>query len=229
MKTQKEIVNVQENIGQGPGSMPQTKIDAFLEEFPLVRNYLKNVPIKQVYVSKIEPALLNYTPRLVNVAPFWHLRPDWQEEQIIFFDQDGNTLHEIKLGIKIGSSLKCMDAELAERIVYLLSYFKYTETVIIYKSPKGYSVPGWIKAQIASERLQFKKEVEAIDQEGEDVRQGKPLMPKNRLIKECPYPWEVEEPELQFSLEDFRAPLPEKPEFPKSRAFKESEYPKKTK
>ncbi|MCX6735476.1 MAG: hypothetical protein NTZ13_00115 [Candidatus Parcubacteria bacterium] len=84
-----------------------------------------------------------------------------------------------------------MNEELAERIVYLLSYFKYTETAIIYKTQKGYSVPEWIKAQIERERLQFKKEVEAIDREGEDVRQGKPLkpeFPKSRTFKEgeCP-------------------------------------------
>ncbi len=181
----------QQHHGRGTAAMPQTKIDAFLEEFSFVRSYLKNVPIKQVYVSKIEPALLNYAPRLVNTAHFWHLLTDWKEEQIIFFDEDGNALHEIKLGVKIGGSLKCMNEELAERIVYLLSYFKYTETAIIYKSPKGYSVPEWIKAQIEIGRLQFKKEVEAIDREGDDVRRGKPLkpeFPKSRTFKESEYP-----------------------------------------
>ncbi|MCX6735475.1 MAG: hypothetical protein NTZ13_00110 [Candidatus Parcubacteria bacterium] len=100
MKTQLDIMQEQQHHGHGTATMPQTKIDAFLEEFPLVRHYLKDAPIKQVYVSKIEPALLGYSPRLVNIAPFWKIRPDWQEEQIIFFDEGGNALHEIKLGVK---------------------------------------------------------------------------------------------------------------------------------
>ncbi len=187
MKTQVGAIIEQDYNVRGTEEMPRTKIDAFLEEFPHVRNYLKNLPLKKVYVSRIEPAFLNYVPRLLNAAPFWSLRPSWQQEQIIFLDEDGNALHEIKLGVSIGSSVECMEAELAERIVSILSYFSYTKTAILYKTPKGYSVPGWIKAQIMNERLLFKKEVETIDQEGEDVRQGKSLRPeppKSRVFKE---------------------------------------------
>lgn len=63
MLTQEELIT--ERGVRRVKSMPSSKIKAFLEEFPWIRKIVKK-PIAQVYVSRLEPMFLNYSPEFQN-------------------------------------------------------------------------------------------------------------------------------------------------------------------
>lgn len=168
--------------------MPLEKIEAFFEEFPWVLRYVDGQPVKRVYVSRIEPAFLDYKPLMVSMG-----KGGYYLEDIFLLDKDGKgvvrEVEEIvyhrkyflfgprvgrpewrRIGCSVskdttvGNSLCSLKTE-AEKVCFALSYCKYTEAVIIYKSPKGFSIPGWIKQKIAAEVDAFRKECVEIDAE----------------------------------------------------------------
>lgn len=187
MKTQDDLLK--EMVGKkypwgSPPKMPFTKIEGFLEEFPWVRFYVGG-PIAQVYVYRLEAELitrplqivernnrreifkekiflLGRSPYLVTATgtetvrrkKFWLFGPDIHKTRMVRFDgvvSKGNIRDALSI---IG------DKNQFVRLV--LSYWEYTQAVIIYKLPKDVWLAKWMKEQIEAERASFKKSLDEI-------------------------------------------------------------------
>jgi len=185
MKTQNELTPGTHG-GYGPeynkkNPMPRTKIDAFFEEFPWLQTSL-SLRISQIYVSRIEPSILEYRPMQ---KKHWFYEDDY--EVMRFLDKEGlhlKSLHPWE-NKTVGEFIHCYLEEFRERVSYILSTFRYTNAAIIYKSPKGISIPKWIEKLIADEKAKIHAEVEAID--AEYVMPKLPEGPPNRVIKPREY------------------------------------------
>jgi hypothetical protein len=182
MLTQRQIV--------GKNSMPPTKIRAFFQEFPKVRERVIR-GIAQAYVSRVEPDLLNYSPDSEDVGVELG---DWVYEELLLLDENFELVtasfnklcqrrkcwffgpkisytKTVKVTGKVrGSStvnnvLDNLGEEATRRVHFIFSYWRYTDAVILYKSPKGLSVGEWIKKQIESERSNLQKTSANIDAE----------------------------------------------------------------
>lgn len=75
----------QDEYVQGTESMPTTKIEGFFREFPWAEKYVRKDLVEKVFVSRIEPRLLDYKPRC------WRERA-YLEEEIFLVDKDGKAI-----------------------------------------------------------------------------------------------------------------------------------------
>jgi len=167
MKTQETILHDKRHGLIVP--MSKTKIDAFFEEFPWLNDFVSDRYDKSFYVSRVEPALLEYRPIKRDISP-WPLRAEWVYEHLRFLDKKGGlTSLRFLETITIGEQIDRFSKEIAKKISYILSDFSYTKAVIIYKSPKGFSIPAWIEMLVAQEKAKIHAEVESIDAEGENL------------------------------------------------------------
>jgi hypothetical protein len=171
--TQRELFEEMERVGRKKffreKTMEQTKINGFFEEFNWLDRHL-NRNVGQIYISKIEPSLLRYQlMRLIDIL--WKPFPVKEEifEEFYLLDKSGETI--ISLASFLPTLYDAFDdfllEEVANEVVFAISYWSYTNAAIIYKSPKGISVPKWIEKQIADEKAKIHAEVEAIDAEYE--------------------------------------------------------------
>lgn len=176
MLTQKELAKRQGGgIDVSPDPMAPTKIRAFMEEFPWVRKYVGG-SIVQAYVSGVESSLLNYSPEWIDVGFF---EPELIYERILLLNEErevvtaeiekkmkkffffGSYVSKIKRisGIVFrGSSVESVVERFGEKtdsVRFLLSYYGYTQAVIIYKLPKGVSLRQWIEREVESEKIKL--------------------------------------------------------------------------
>lgn len=195
MKTQKELIHrvVEEKRDRDyylkTYAMKHIKIDGFFEEFPWLDKYLSNrYEIGQLYVSRIEPSILELQrlERTVLCGNWFFSEKSIMRERILFLDERGEMIAIVEeVGETVGDAIHRISAFNAKRIAFIVSFFQYTDAVIIYKSPAGISVPKWIEKQIADEKAMFHAEVEAIDAE---YTPPKPLEgPPNRVAKPSEY------------------------------------------
>jgi len=189
MLTQKELSERQGGyIYAVPDPMPPTKIQGFMRQFPWIKKYVAG-PIVRVYVSGIEASFLNYSPKYISedwLFFFFFGTSDFPEEKIFLLDEGkelitveiekkrkmflcfGPTITKMEKVIGVvrhGSSVNSIVEQLGEQadsIHFILSYYRYTRTVIIYKLPKGFSLRKWIGNETESERARFQKEIDAI-------------------------------------------------------------------
>lgn len=190
MITQRSIKNVK--------SMPTTKINAFLKEFPWVQGLLdgfwtaKRKPISQVYVSVVEPSLWEYHPEEYEISPDLLSDGVHHREMMFLLDEGHNVImHEEKATtrkkfiffgpretkITIEPAVVVADRDLSfgsfitkkfegeactkvDAIRFILSYYRKTEAVIIYKIPKGVSLSGLMKEYEEAERKKFRKQID---------------------------------------------------------------------
>jgi hypothetical protein len=188
--TQLQIL-IRGNLEQN--KMPRTKVEAFLAEFPWVKDYASG-PINQVHVSRVTPELTKYEPQNMIVACN-ALSDTYSHEKIFFVDADGRRVdlvreekyiarkyilfgrrvekqrcnHEVIgliscEGTSVYSCLRSLE-ERAEAVRFLVSYFGYTGALIIYKVPAGVTLPAWIEQQTDAERSAIQQECQAIDAE----------------------------------------------------------------
>ena len=169
--------------------MPPTKIQAFLEEFPWIRKHVSG-EIVQAYVSGVELALLDYS--LTHIVD----DDDWTfisgSEKIFLLDEKGDvvtanmewkrrkfflfgpiiTRTKVIQGVT-SYAYDCVAAvvallgEMCDSIRYVLSYYGYTQAVIIYKLPRGVTFTQWIVNQAELEIAEFRRKVES---ERENIR-----------------------------------------------------------
>lgn len=174
MLTQEKIIKK----GSWDSRMPPTKIKAFLQEFPWVGEIIKK-PIANVYVSKIEPLLLNYPPaKVYDGVDIGIFEIIYIYESIYFINGEGKII-TTKVGknrkkyfifgpmitkIKISNTVRPCSTiysafnELGERsdsVRFILSYHESTQAVIVYKLPKGILMSEWIQRKIESEKVKF--------------------------------------------------------------------------
>lgn len=188
MKTQLDIIDEQTRHGRVFGhplaKMPHIKIDAFFEEFPwLWKKVSDSEHYKHsYYVSRVDQSILDYRPMCMNRAwiPF---REDWDSEYLRFLNKNGEQLTCLTYidDKTVGDYIEHFPKMFTEEISFILSYMEYTNTVIIYKPPKGICIPAWIETLIAREKALLKNEISAIDDELEHPRP--PEGPPNRIIK----------------------------------------------
>lgn len=154
-------------------SMPSTEIKAFLEEFPWVKGVVKG-PITYVCVSRLEPALLNYSPEYPNngfirsIGEYIYLLN--REAKIITVELKKNRkkyfifgpivskIKKISSVVRWGTTVQSVLDKMGEEVDsvhFILSYYEYIQTVIIYKLPKGISMLKWIQDEIESEKIKF--------------------------------------------------------------------------
>ncbi len=173
--------------GENQVVMPSTKIDAFFEEFPWVRKYVKG-SITQVYVSRIVPEIVG---RHLHSKYFGE--GYYEIEQAWLLDASGNLVKTIidkrvecrryvLFGPKIstrktieitgevdpGESISHRLYHLLEKagdVDTILSYYDKIKAVIVYKSPRGLSVKQWIEKQIEAERTAISHTIEEINAE----------------------------------------------------------------
>lgn len=187
MLTQRDLSKKQCGGNVDPERMPATKIEAFVEEFPWIENFAPG-PISQVYVSRIESPILNYS-LACPISDFdgIHLI-DRVGEKIFLVNKEGKeVIAEIRTQVKryhfcgpivtliknirgvitpdypisnVGSVIEQL-GETANSICFLISYYRYTKAVIVYKLPKGVSISQWIENEIKLEKKQFQDEVAA--------------------------------------------------------------------
>lgn len=181
MLTQEELSRNQGGGSGIPKSMPPTKIKAFLEEFPWIEKLVKK-PITQVYVSKVEPLFLNYSPEMLDgdliLSLFFGFKSMCEniylldkEGKIIITDAErhrkkyfifGPIISKIKKFFSVvrqGSTIYSALEELGEKanlVHFIVSYYEYTEAVIVYKLPKGISMLEWIQNEIESDKTKFR-------------------------------------------------------------------------
>lgn len=185
MLTQRDLSKKRCGGNVDPEQMPATKIEAFVEEFPWIENFAPG-PVSQVYVSRIESPILNYSLAWIS-SDFDDIHPvDRVEERIFLVNKEGKEVTaEIRTQVKryhfcgpivtliknirgvvtshypisnVGSVIKQL-GETANSICFLISYYRYTKAVIVYKLPKGVSISQWIEDEIKSEKKQFQDEV----------------------------------------------------------------------
>ncbi len=178
MLTQKQILKE----GLEDYQMPFMKIQAFFDEFPWVRKQIGNSPVRKVYVSVAEPEITAYRLERRDVGP---LVVEYVNEKIYLLDKRGNlitleqevlkkwwffgpetinfkTTHGIVFpNLLVGEVIRDFWKR-ANDIQYLLSYYRVTRAVIIYKLPKKVSLKRWFDDQVALERKQFREEIVAI-------------------------------------------------------------------
>lgn len=159
--------------------MPPTKILAFMNEFPwakrLVDKHIIN-QISRIYVQRMESSILDYRPeRIEFIGVFSH--HFLFNEKIFLLDETGAmVITEIDVPKKkylffgptilkrwkvfgvvpeassIGSVIELLGGK-ADTIQFILSYYEYTETIIVYKLPKkNVSLRQWAKNEIEKER-----------------------------------------------------------------------------
>lgn len=169
---------------KSPVPMPRTKIEGFLEEFQWVRNHVKG-PIVQGYVSVAEAELIDIPLRYIE-------RGDGDEkfqEKVFLLDESGNPVTAIGtktiwrrkywgFGSKIPEQrmvrfgglvsektireVLSIIGDKGDFIRIILSYWEYTQAVILYKLPKGTSIFELLRLKIEIERNSFRKEFEEI-------------------------------------------------------------------
>ena len=189
MITQQRLIDNQGGYSDVfPESMPATKIDAFLEEFPWVNKYIKG-PICQVYVSRIELKLLDRMLHKIDVgfldAEYIYeeaylldenkemvvseTEKEYYRRKYLFFGPKVLRKRTIKtIGKVVDTSIGAVMWELGEKaqsVHYILSYYRYTGGVIIYKSPKGIPITEWVRNETDSERVKFQETLKKIDAE----------------------------------------------------------------
>jgi len=191
MLTQKDLYEKQQHgtrVGMDPVPMPPTKVQAFLEEFPWIRKHV-NEPIAQVYVSRVESSILNYFLHSIDIEMFSRM---WEKitllnekgEEVIgeikkwrkkfFFwgppvariKRISGTIphHDFRTGYtpSVGTITERL-GEKADSVRFLLSYYSYTQAVIVYKLPKGISMRQWIKNETELEKARLRGEVDSIN------------------------------------------------------------------
>lgn len=144
-------------IQRGSKEMPSTKIQAFLKEFPWVKERVGL--ICEVYVSRITPEIISR--RLQNSG--------WDNEFGFLIDRFGNLVTETDSSVleqydSIEGKLKEI-GDRAKLVRFVLSYHQYTKAVIVYKVPQGISIIDWIQQQVESEQRKIRKECKSIDLE----------------------------------------------------------------
>lgn len=169
--------------------MTHSKIDAFFEEFPWLKNFVDTTYYKSFYVSRVEPALLEYQPIKRNVSS-WPFCQEWVYELLVLLDKEGDVI-TILFDLKnktVGEHIEILPRVSREKISYVVSRFGYTNAVIIYKPPKGFSIPEWIEALKEEEKAKMRAEIAEIDKEGENLLlkkiPPKPEFPPNRIFHE---------------------------------------------
>ncbi len=191
MVTQKELMKKQSYWSSRMETMPQTKIQAFLEEFPWIRKHVGR-PITQAYVSRIAPQLLEQVLQRYDICPVPQ-ETDYVSEYAFLLDKDGQRvdseteemIHRKKyfffgpvetkkkartvLGVvSPRSSIQSRLCELgkkAQSVHFILSYSEYTHAVIVYKQPQGMTIQDWVRSQIEAEKAQIKSACAEIDAE----------------------------------------------------------------
>lgn len=191
MITQQTLIDRQGGyIDVPPEHMPSTKINAFLEEFPWVKKYIKE-PICQVYVSRIEPDLLDRLLCRIDVGMLFESQYLYEEAYLLDENKELVVLKEERKYFRkrylfFGSKILCKRTirivgkvvadtsirsvmrrlgEKAQSVHYILSYYSYTSGVIIYKSPKNIPIADWVRNKTASEKASFQKTLAEIDAE----------------------------------------------------------------
>ncbi|MFH1178251.1 MAG: hypothetical protein V1711_00795 [bacterium] len=184
MLTQRDLYIKQQKgtgIVMDPDPMPPTKIRAFLEEFPWIRKHVEE-PIVQVYVSGVESAILNYSLEGTTSGKIFGITC----ERIILLNEEGEEVTDeikklrkkffffgpvIKKVEKISgtvlrdSSVGAVAQRLGEKadlVRYLLSYYEYTQAVIVYKLPKNASLRQWIDGEVKSEGIKLRGEIATL-------------------------------------------------------------------
>ena len=176
-----------------PDPMPSTKLEGFKQEFGWIWKHVRSVShsgIGRVYVSRIEPSIMNSRRMRVDVGS---LVAVYSWEYIWLLDENGEvvtcdskeTVYRRKYvfwGEKISRTKMrrvrgfvneeatiedtlCNLGEKANSVQFVLSYFERTATAIIYKAPKGASVPEWVRQQIDVERATIQAACAKIDAE----------------------------------------------------------------
>lgn len=178
--------------------MPSTKIEAFLREFPAITRHIEKTEIRQVFVSRVTPEIINM--ELVQRAEdcgdilFGSVR-NIPHEQIFLLDEEFNLVSRNytqkgktkKKHLFFGPNVTAPDVvvkvegmvkypntienklveleQVANKIVYMLSFCDLNGVVILYKSPKGISIPEWIAQQIEKEKEVLRAQVREIETE----------------------------------------------------------------
>lgn len=164
VKTQKEVLG-DVLAGKIEIETPVTKIEAFLFEFPWIRNYVARSAICYVFVQVFEFDLLGYRSfgTRNDLASFVRMRgctlstrlkiasaDKTEYESLVFFDEKGSIASSPKsLDETVGEVIHRLGSG-ADRIRFLLSFHRYTGAVIVYRVPKNEpSLLKWIAKQAA--------------------------------------------------------------------------------
>ena len=142
-------------------------------------------PVIQFYVSRIEKGFLSIIP-----APKEVIAVNPQEEWIFFADKNGEVLfwkekvrkrtsrlffwrkelieeevccvpHKCSVGDVLSSRL----GDRVKEIYYAVSWYSGTLAVIVYKSPKDFSIVEWLEALKKKAEAEVAEEVRKIDEE----------------------------------------------------------------
>lgn len=194
--TPKERKMITQRSIKNDKSMPRTKIEAFLKEFPWVQTLLnehrklwKN-PISQVYVSVVEPSLWDYFPMRYFIPGDLIDDPILYQEWMFLLDEKYDPImYEKKIELRkkflfFGS--RAVKSQICPAIItdsrfsfgsfimknfgnegqpkidairFILSYYSYTKTVIIYKLPRGISISALMEEAERKEREKFRSEI----------------------------------------------------------------------
>jgi len=195
MKTQEDL--------ESDFVMPRAKINAFFDEFPWLRTFYGQKGridgrIDQIYVSGVEPALLDQKPELIchdedddyiGCEKIWLLDKAGDivafktcelvtEKRFVFFGkkfhQKVDVLQEglLKPDERVSGALHRL-RDRANEIHFILSYFDVNKAIIIYRPPKGMSVLKAIeqkrKLDLEKARLEIQTECSVIDTEFVDA------------------------------------------------------------
>jgi hypothetical protein len=165
VKTQRDLLKKQAD------SMPDTKIRALKEEFPWISNYVDG-KITLVYISFVEPSLFCYSPEA----------DDYNRERITFLDEGKKMVTAttkrqgrkyffgplvdkfekidgvVRYGSTIGSVVERLGQE-SDTIRFIVSYYRLTKAVIIYKLPKNTTLRQIIEKEVELERTKLRNEI----------------------------------------------------------------------
>ncbi|NTW26814.1 MAG: hypothetical protein HGA36_00600 [Candidatus Moranbacteria bacterium] len=183
--------------------MPRAKINGFFDEFPWLQNFYRqyqsdqhkfNGLIDQIYVSGVEPALLEQRPELLGYdedddylccEKIWLLDKfgsvvafkTWDlvcEKRFIWFGKKFYRNVDV-LQEGLVEPNECVNDALhrlrdsANEVYFILSYFDVNKAVIIYRPPKEMSIMKVIKYKrklnLENARLEIRAECNAIDAE----------------------------------------------------------------
>jgi hypothetical protein len=169
-----------------PKPMPRGKIEGFETEFRWVRDYVTG-PIAQAYVSVAEVELIDI--HLHYIEREYEYGYEKFQEEIFLLNESGNLITAIStqtvwhrkywgLGSKIpkqqtvrfdgkvsGGTIRDALSILGDKSQFvriILSYWEYTQAVIIYKLPKGVSIAELLKQKVEFERTLFRKVFDEI-------------------------------------------------------------------
>jgi hypothetical protein len=181
-------------LGKHDYEMPFTKIEGFLKEFPWITKYISRANIRQVYASRITPEIMsdnlsecgyageqvflldaigyvvNHVEKREVVIPAHSRRKFFFFGPVMYIPDERVRITDTYQGrnTEYHSHIKDILDDLkndANKVSFVVSYFRLTQAVIIYKVPKGITLSVWIKQQIEAEQAGFKQECEAIDAE----------------------------------------------------------------